>query len=312
MFDPKRTYEEKGAKRVRIAANGNADNYRIGTLQVLIRNRINAKLPRRGQPPLTMCFRGTGQRISKDEWAAYRSDVVVQFQPKAWYDSALTKKWVAQYAMNRITKTGLATPGEKNLLLCDNLGSQTNKTNARFSELLAEKCNCDVWNLLASCTDEMQVVDAGFGACVKRHADNVIEEWLDTDANWDEWTEQNLTASRKRVLLTHWYGEAYERACISYDFVKVFNSCGSNLTADGSEDQLVKLQGLAEFSSTTDDAKQDALPGRQITQHFDQAPLGYLTRRGTYLPPLFLSGVRGQPGFLPTPAICAFSNNHRT
>ena len=36
-----------------------------------------------------------------------------------------------------------------------------------------------------------------------------------------------------------------------------------------------------------------------------------MARRGTYLPPLFLSGVRGQPGFLPTPAICALSNNHR-
>ena len=49
---------------------------------------------------------------------------------------------------------------------------------------------------------------------------------------------------------------------------------------------------------------------RQIRRH--NAPLGYMARRGTYLPPLFLSGVRGQPGFLPTPAICALSNNHRT
>ena len=32
-----------------------------------------------------------------------------------------------------------------------------------------------------------------------------------------------------------------------------------------------------------------------------------MARQGTYLPPLFLSGVRGQPGFLPTPAICALS-----
>ena len=37
-----------------------------------------------------------------------------------------------------------------------------------------------------------------------------------------------------------------------------------------------------------------------------------MTRGGTYLPPLFLSSVRGQPGFLPTPSICAFSNKRRT
>ena len=40
-----------------------------------------------------------------------------------------------------------------------------------------------------------------------------------------------------------------------------FNRTGSNLTADGSGDDMLKLQGLAEFSFTLDDARRDPLTG---------------------------------------------------
>ena len=67
--------------------------------------------------------------------------------------------------------------------------------------------------LWTGCTDEIQVVDAGFGALVKRHTEDVQMEWLQNDDNFKEWTGKNLSASRKRVLSTLWYGEGYERAC---------------------------------------------------------------------------------------------------
>ena len=50
--------------------------------------------------------------------------------------------------------------------------------------------------------------------------------------------------------MTHWYEEGYDRACQAYDFTKVFDSCGSNLTADGSGDSKIKLQGLNETWQT--------------------------------------------------------------
>ena len=120
--------------------------------------------------------------------------------------------------------------------------------------------------MLAGCTDEIQVVDAGFGALIKRHTEEVQMEWLHIDDNWAEWTGANLSASRKRVLMTHWYGEGYARACQSFDFPKVFDQCGSNLTADGSGDKDIKLQGLDKFSFELADAQRDPLTGESATE----------------------------------------------
>ena len=162
--------------------------------------------------------------------------------------------------MDELKKSDLP-PGCSYLILCDNLGGQTKKTNPKFAALLLKWCNAVVWNLLAGCTDEIQVVDAGFGALTKRKTEEVQQEWLQDDENWAEWTGANLSASRRRVLMTHWYGEGYERACLAYDFCKVFNRTGSKLTADGSGDDVIKLQGLDSFSFSTEDAKRNPLTG---------------------------------------------------
>ena len=68
---------------------------------------------------------------------------------------------------------------------------------------------------------------------------------FDKQANYEEWTSGRLSAGRRRVLATHWYGEGYERACQKYDFVKHFESCGSALTANGEGDEKIKLQVAA-------------------------------------------------------------------
>ena len=243
---------------------------------MLLRNVVDDSLPRRGQPRLCICFRGTGCRISQEEKDQYHVDVFVMWQPKAWYDSATCNKYVVEYAIDEILKTDLKK-GQRHLVLCDNLAGQTKKSNPSFSKLLLTQCGADVWNLLAQCTDEIQVVDAGFGALVKRFTEDVQMEWLQDEVNWAEWTGPNLSASRRRVLLTLWYGEGYERACNSYDFEKVFDRCGSNLTANGSGDSLIKLQGLEEFSFDLEDAKRDAMTGEMPQGNSDVADVDAAT-----------------------------------
>ena len=110
-------------------------------------------------------------------------------------------------------------------------------------------------------TDEIQVVDAGVGALLKRKAEGIQTDWMAEDGNWEEWTGATLSASRKRILLTHWYGEAWEQVCDSFNFALVFDKCGSSLTADGSEDHLIKLQKLDEFSFELKDAERDPKTG---------------------------------------------------
>ena len=226
-FDPKQTYEVKGAKRVCIAANDAFDKHRWATLQILCRNRKIPGMPRHGQPKLVICFRGTGARIAAEEKSQYHADVIVMFQPKAWFDGPLCNKWVMDAAASAILKQDLKE-GERHLILCDNLNGQTKKCNPQFLSLLDKVCSCDVWNLLAGNTDEIQVVDAGLGKLVKDLAENEACDWMGVDENWAEWTGPRITASRKRILLTHWYAVAWEQACERYDFVSAFNKTGSN------------------------------------------------------------------------------------
>ena len=37
------------------------------------------------------------------------------------------------------------------------------------------------------------------------------EAWLDIPCNFDKWASQRLTASERRILTTHWIGEAWQK-----------------------------------------------------------------------------------------------------
>ena len=37
------------------------------------------------------------------------------------------------------------------------------------------------------------------------------EEWLDIPGNFDKWASQKLSASERRILTTHWIGEAWQK-----------------------------------------------------------------------------------------------------
>ena len=70
--------------------------------------------------------------------------------------------------------------------------------------------------------------------------------------------------------MTLWYGEAYERECSTFNFLKVLDSVGRNLTADGSRDHLLHLQGLKGFSFTIEDANRDCVTGEFPTDYVEQ------------------------------------------
>ena len=101
----------------------------------------------------------------------------MQFQPKAWYDSATCNKYCVEVAVDEIKKESLPA-GKRAFLACDNLFGQTKKSNPQFTKLLDRLCGCDVWNLLAGNTDEIQVVDDGVGAQIKFEHDDIHTAWL--------------------------------------------------------------------------------------------------------------------------------------
>ena len=261
LFDICVTYEKRGARAVHIAANSSSDSKRFCTLQILCRNRYVSHLPRYGQPRITVCFRGKGLRISRAEMDQYHPAVHVMWDPKAWFGSETTNRYVTNFCSVEIPKAELK-PGTKHLMLTDNLGSQTERINPQFNQLLLKLCNCVNWNLLAGCTDEIQVVDAGLGALVKKIVERILMDWLMNDANWEEWTSKTLPATRKRVLITQFVGQAWDEACGIFPFQKVFNNTGTNLTADGSNDHLIKLEKVESFSFSQADLERDPKTGQ--------------------------------------------------
>ena len=75
---------------------------------------------------------------------------------------------------------------------------------------------------------------------------------MDDDENAEKWYghDSSFTSKERRILITHWIGEAYEKlTSAAYDHLRlrVWQKTGCLITADGSEDQLIKPEGLKNY-----------------------------------------------------------------
>ena len=81
------------------------------------------------------------------------------------------------------------------------------------------------------------------------------DEWLDEPGHLDAWEGQpeavlKLDAKTRRILITHWVGEAWERLTTLPQYNLTFRKCfmrtGALITADGSDDHEIQpMVGLA-------------------------------------------------------------------
>ena len=53
-----------------------------------------------------------------------------------------------------------------------------------------------------------------------------------------------MTTSDRRILMANWYFKAFWRACEGEAKRKYFEHAGALLTADGSDDNLIQLEGV--------------------------------------------------------------------
>ena len=90
----------------------------------------------------------------------------------------------------------------------------------------------------------MQPIDCGLGRQVKIYMGQEMDEWLDDDKNLERWEDNSLSASDRRVLLACWYTRAVQRALEGDAKLKYFQHAGALLTADGSDDELIKFEGV--------------------------------------------------------------------
>mgnify|MGYP007125043723 CR=1 FL=1 len=93
-------------------------------------------------------------------------------------------------------------------------------------------------------TDQVQPIDDGAGQQYKVYIGQAEDAWLEDDENLRKWENEELTASDRRILLANWYVEAHHRIVKSRAIRKYFEHTGALLTADGTGDDLIRLEGM--------------------------------------------------------------------
>ena len=77
---------------------------------------------------------------------------------------------------------------------------------------------------------------------VKRLIAKEQEKHLEDEDNEVAWMEGKYTASERRILVTHWVGEAIKHAH-KLNLWRYFERCGAMMTVDGTDDELITLEG---------------------------------------------------------------------
>ncbi|KAK3285298.1 hypothetical protein CYMTET_7088 [Cymbomonas tetramitiformis] len=232
------TYTEKGSKEVWInTPSGISLEKRQCTLQVCYAADARGGV----QCRLALIFRGLGQRITALEKESWDDRVDVYFQPNAWADREFCLNWLGR----TYGPWAEAIEGEK-ILLMDNLDGQV---HLPFRTECKEKWNTLAWYFSPNCTDLLQPVDRHFAQYLKTLIAAALEQWLEDDNNLAKWESGQFTASERRILLTHWCGQAWEKVSKMHDFAeKSFKGSGCLLTVDMSELKAVAPQNVPGYS----------------------------------------------------------------
>ncbi len=103
----------------------------------------------------------------------------------------------------------------------------------------------------------LQPIDAGIGSTLKRIMGFVQDKWLESDENLraqesDPDATVKLDASARRILITRWAGEAWERLTTEPHYKDLFYDCfartGVGLTADDTDDEIIiPCKGLKNY-----------------------------------------------------------------
>lgn len=111
--------------------------------------------------------------------------------------------------------------------------------------ILKRDCNTLLWLLPTKCTDEVQPVDAGYGRLFGVNVGKELDVFLLEGDNVERWESNKLTASDRRILLTQWIGRAAKKIDSDMRYRRhLFKKTGLAMTADGTDDDLINLEGV--------------------------------------------------------------------
>ena len=222
--------EERKRGFIRIRTAGPSADKRIATLQVCLSGDLSGE-----QCRLAVFLRGKGH-VTSFEKAQYPPDIDVYWQSKAWLDTTIHMSWV-----NRTWKEfkDKAFPSADLLLTVDNAKPQVHVDSRNRLRELRTECLRGRPNL----THVWQLVDRGPARQIKFLFAQALEEKLQSKKAFEKWTNR-MTAADKRVQflwLVKAAWDSYKSNCV--DMHKSFaEKCGHNMTINGEEHDLVKLE----------------------------------------------------------------------
>lgn len=148
------------------------------------------------------------------------------------------------------------------MFIVDNLSGQT--TEQFRLELKKHKAKRHL--LPTGVTDELQLIDDGVGVAVKNEMGNLFDLWAMEYDHLERWVAdgqppdaergggpQPMAMWEKRVLITRLAAQAWENVCSRFDFEKASTRLGMRMTVDGSGDDKIKIQGMADYCFTDAD-----------------------------------------------------------
>ena len=114
---------------------------------------------------------------------------------------------------------------------------------ATVKRMLQSK-NTVLVNIPPACTSKFQPLDMSINKPFKDYLRTQFEKHR--DENIEFYISNRLTASKRRVLVTTWVAEAWEKIKTNKEMIiRAFTKCGITTNEDGSENHLLHTEGIS-------------------------------------------------------------------
>ena len=101
-------------------------------------------------------------------------------------------------------------------------------------------------NVPPGCTSRVQVVDVTVNKPFKDEVRHLFEDHL--DKHLELYVEGKLSASQRRILMTKWIGQAWNKISgMKESNVRSFRKCGLLVALDGSENAQVSIDCIPKY-----------------------------------------------------------------
>ena len=177
--------------------------------------------------------------MSSAEKDKYDERVHVLFEQNARMDEEVNMQWCS-----KTLSCGVGNSEHEKLIFADNVRFQQSK---EFHEACRNEINATVYMVPENHTNKIQPNDAGCGWMMKVKISTAMDRWPETEDNLDKWHDQ-LSGKDRWILMTQWTGEAWSELKENKGFLKrLFEKTGYLLTIDGSGDEYITPEGLADY-----------------------------------------------------------------